>query len=192
MHRLFTDCLQKVTMKLVNVTCTVSARACIYMLVRHLSVTCQWASRWGHCATSSATEEPLYCLSNFFPASEYTPGRSCNSGGAADEAVCRTATAWCVLRSREEVAQTVQGFPSCSLQRVCALQIGAPVLMLDYSFQCIKIYSPSQGYYCACNFDELPLSATDKKHASERRKVSFLGLLAAAIQEYDPAHQHHC
>ena len=57
--------------------------------------------------------------------------------------------------------------------------------MLDYSFHCIKIYSPSQGYYCACDFDELPLSATDKQHASERRKVSFLGLLSAAIQEYD-------
>ena len=57
--------------------------------------------------------------------------------------------------------------------------------MLDYSFHCIKISSPSQGYYCACKFDEVPLSATDKQLASERRKVSFLSLLAVAIQEYD-------
>ena len=58
--------------------------------------------------------------------------------------------------------------------------------MLDYSFHCIKIHSPSQGYYCACNSDDLPLSATDKQLASVRRKVSFLGLRAtAAIQEHD-------
>ena len=58
--------------------------------------------------------------------------------------------------------------------------------MLDYSFHCIKIHSPSKGYYCACNFDDLPQSATDKQLASVRRKVSFLGLRAtAAIQEHE-------
>lgn len=58
--------------------------------------------------------------------------------------------------------------------------------MLDYSFHCVKIYSSSNGdYYCACNFDELPLNATDKQLASLRRKASLLGILAAAIQEYD-------
>lgn len=44
--------------------------------------------------------------------------------------------------------------------------------MLDYSFHCIKIHSPSQGHYCACNFDDLPLSDTDKQLVSVRRKVS--------------------
>ena len=59
-----------------------------------------------------------------------------------------------------------------------------PVLLMDLSWHCIKSYKPSSGYHCICDFEQLP-ARINKQLAQERRKASFLGLLAATLQEYD-------
>ena len=58
----------------------------------------------------------------------------------------------------------------------------APVILLDYSLHCIKIYSEACGYKCCCDFDRLPHA--QRQQAKDRRFSSFLGILAAVPQEY--------
>lgn len=61
----------------------------------------------------------------------------------------------------------------------------AEVLFMDYSFHCNKIYTQTGGFSCLCEFNNLPDNVTDRQLACERRKASFLGLLAATRKEYD-------
>ncbi len=60
------------------------------------------------------------------------------------------------------------------------------VLLNDYSFLCTKIYTPSWGRQCLCDFSDLPGSFINNytQLACEHRKVSFLGLLSATLQDY--------
>ena len=45
-----------------------------------------------------------------------------------------------------------------------------------------QIYTPASGYHCICDFEQLP-ARINKQLGQEHRKASFLGLLAATLQE---------